>query len=306
MGNHHKNIHDKHIENRLRRLMSGDLNISDVEKIYSGKRFFSYGRASFREIADFAAHPDLRNRGPITDRIRDMRTTFKPMIDRAFESSEAKIDQIFDRAESNLRMATDEQIARLSGGRRRKGAAAILKSALEKLRRGDGNLTPDEELLALNFGDRVIWNPALRAQEVFEDFKIVMLKNGLMSSKNVAFLEVARSLIVLHAIAVMHGTEFDIGDGIGGVLQAGYNNKEGCLEVTAGLHLTGYPKRVTLKLGLFWTDLKAFDHIGEPLTSYPGPWDFPIEIRGCKLHPIGEITESYMTDPGTKVIKFPH
>ncbi|HEV2899547.1 MAG TPA: hypothetical protein VGX71_17280 [Pseudaminobacter sp.] len=232
--------------------MSGHLRVDDVEKLYIGKRSSSYGRASFRELADFAAHPDLRNRGPVTDRIRDMRTTFKPLIDRALNPEGPSYEEIFARAESNFRMATDEQVARLSAGRRRENAASILKSGLGKLRKGDvGSLTHVEELLVLNFGDRLIWNPALRAQEVFDDFKHVMIKNGLISSADSSKLDRARALVILHAITVMHGTEFDLGDGLGGVLQAGYENQYGCLEVTAGLHLAGYPKPVSLKMGMF-------------------------------------------------------
>jgi len=299
-------LFDEQLKARLNRLLSGDLRTEDVAKLYIGKRSSTYGRRSFREIADFAAHPDLRNKGPVTDRIRDMRTTFKPMIDNAFVPKSATIEQLLDRAESNLRMANDEQIKRFSNGLSRKQAEAALQSALEKMRaKAFGSLIPLERLVLIRFGDSVIWNPALRAQEVFEDFRAVMIKNKLMVEKDSSKLERARALIILHAITAMHGTEFDLGDGIGGTLQAGFDNQYGNLEITTALHLTGYLKPVSLKIGMFWTDLAGKDHACETLLNQPGPWDFPVEIHDNKLSPIGEASAAMPRDPGTAVINFP-
>ncbi|MFG1426410.1 hypothetical protein [Roseixanthobacter glucoisosaccharinicivorans] len=283
-------LHDEHLRARLARLMSGDLRPEDVAKLYIGKRSSSYGRASFREIADFAAHPDLRNRGPVTDRIRDMRTTFKPMLDRAISGDSPPIQEILDRAESNFRMATDEQIARFSRGLKRKVAEPLLKSAVAKMRRGAIRaMTSAEQKIVVNFGDSVIWNPALRGQDVFDDFKFVMMKNGLVGQADGARMDSARAVVILHAITVMHGAAFDIGDGLVGELQAGFENRDGCLEVTAALKLRGYPKQVSIKVGLFWTDLQGQDHVGPKLAGRAGPWNFPIEIRDGKLEPIGSV-----------------
>lgn len=298
-------LFDEQLKARLNRLMSGDLRTEDVAKLYVGKRSSSHGHASFRELADFAAHPDLRNKGPVTERIRDMRTTFKPMIDNAFVPKSATIEQLLARAVSNLRMANDEQIKRFSNGLSRKQTEATLKSALEKMRaKAVGSLSPLERLILIRFGDSVIWNPALRAQEVFEDFRAVMIKNKLMTEKDCSKLGGARTLIILHAITAMHGTEFDLGDQIGGTLQAGFDNQYGNLEITTAPHLTGHPKSVSLKIAMFWTDLAGKDHVCEKLLNRPGPWDFPIEIHDNKLCPIGEAPAAMPRDSGTAVIHF--
>lgn len=302
------NLHDQQLKARIDRLINGDLRPEDVAKLYVGKRSAAYGRSSFRELADFAAHPDRRDRGPVADRIRDMRTTFKPMIDRALNTVGPSEEAIFSRAESNFRMATDDQVSRLSGGRNRKEVETILAAALDKMRNKKiGSMTQAERLIALNFGDRVIWNPALRAQEVFDDFKHVMIKNRLMSQSDSAKLDRARAIVVLHAVVTMHGTEFGLGDEIRGTLQAGFDNRYGCLEVTFALHLPGYAKPVSMKLGMFWTDLRGVDHVAPSLTHRPGPWDFPIEICGEKLHPMEDLPAVSLTeeDRSTRTIDFP-
>lgn len=283
------NLQDQNLKARLERLISGVREIDDLSKLYFGKRQASYGRISFRELADFAAHPDLRNRGPVTDRIRDMRTTFKPLFDRAL-TDEVNLTDVFARAESNFRMATDEQIARLSGGRKRKEVQLVLAAALEKMKRpADSILTEDEKRIAISFGDRLIWNPALLGQQVFDDFKFVMLKNGLVRAADSYRLDTLRSLVILHAISVMHGVAFDLGDGMLGELQAGFDNRQGCLEVTANLSLVGYAKSVIMKVGLLWTDLPGRDYVCTELFDHPGPWQFAIEVKNGQFSPVGEI-----------------
>lgn len=282
-------LHDENLKAQLKRLMSGDVHVEDIAKLYVGKRSASYGRESFRELADFAAHPDLRNRSPVTDRIRDMRVTFKPLIDRAIREAGVDIADVLARAEANFRMASDEQISGFSGGRKRKEVQPVLRSAVEKMRNGAfGSLTEDEQRIAISFGDRLVWNPALRAQEVFEDFKFVMVKNGLVEKAEGHRLDCVRSLVILHAISVMHGVAFDLG-GMTGELQAGYDNQHGCLEVTAVLNLEGYPKAVAMKVGLFWSDLMGRDHVGPALIDHPGPWTFAIEVKDARLEPIGSV-----------------
>jgi len=297
------NLHDENLKARLERLMRGGREVDDIAKLYFGKRSASYGRASFRELADFAAHPDLRNRGPVTDRIRDMRATFKPLLDRAMNDTAVNLTDVIARAESNFRMATDEQVARLSGGKKRREAHVILTRALEKMRDPRApSLTIDEKRIAIRFGDRLIWNPALLGQQIFDDFKFVMVKNGLLKAAEAHRLDPVRSLVILHAISVMHGVAFDLGDGIKGDLQAGFDNQQGCLEVTASLSLAGYPKAVTMKVGLLWTDLQGRDYVSVDLVDHRGPWEFAIEVKSGLLAPIGPIVPKVSRDNGTAVI----
>lgn len=296
-------LHDKTLKARVSRLTAGDLQVDDIAKLYIGKRSSSYGRKSFRELADFMAHPDLRVRGPVTDRIRDMRTTFRPLLDRELKKEEAKLDDVIARCESNLRMANDEQISKITGGRKRQQVQRILKSAVQKMKDGAfGHLNADEQSLAIAFGDRMIWNPALRAQEVFDDFKYVLLKNRLLEKEKVQQLDQARSLVVLHAITVMHGAAFDLGDGMTGELRAGFQNSDGCLEVTALMSLEGYPKSVSMKVGLFWTDLEGEEFVTPALLEHPGPWAFGIELQDSLIAPIGEAVPNAGEPEGTAVI----
>jgi len=297
-------IHDEALKARVSRLIAGDLRVDDITGLYIGKRSSSYGRMSFRELADFIAHPDLRNRGPVADRIRDMQTTFRPLFDSTLKDKKPSLDDLIARCESNFRMANDEQISRLSGGRNRQQVQRVLTSSVKKIGNGElGKLSEDEEGLAIAFGDRVIWNPALHAQVVFDDFKHVLLKNRLLAKEEANKLDQARSLVVLHALTVLHGTAFDLGDGMTGELQAGFQNPNGCLEITALLSLEGYSKNVTMKVGLFWTDLQGHEFVNPSLMEHPGPWKFGIELKDSRIVPIGTVIPNEEIPKGTAVIR---
>lgn len=281
---------DGELKARLSRLIAGDMRVGDVARLFAGKRFSTYGHASFREIGDFAAHPDKRDKGPVTGRMRDMLTTFRPMFDRMINKNTPDMARLLARAESNLRMATDEQLREACGGMGRKRVAQILKAGLEKARRGQLHLVDDDEVVVLSsLGDRVIWNPAFRADDVFDDFRAVMVKNGLLGKADMPKLAAARDFIVLYAIVAMHGTAFMLDDDLGGELQAGFENEFGCLEITALLTLAGYEIPLSMKVGLLWTDLAGEKYCGASLRQRPGPWNFPIEIQDGVIEPIGDV-----------------
>src|SRR5258708_34050870 len=123
---------------------------------------------SVREIADFAAHPDLREKGPVSQVVPDLITTFTPVLDRALGSQNPPIEKVLDRVVSNFRMATDEQLFRICGLSR---SAKIVDVGLAKMRKGEGELLTSVEGTVLSgLGDRLIWNPVFRGDEIFADF----------------------------------------------------------------------------------------------------------------------------------------
>src|SRR5258708_31080688 len=135
---------------------------------------------SFREIADFAAHPDLREKGPVTQVVRDLITTFTPLLDRALGSQNPPIEKLLDRVVSNFRMATDEQLFRICG-LSRSATKKIVDVGLAKMRKGEGELLTSVEGTVLSgLVDRLIWNPAFRGDKIFAEFRTVTLKNKIL------------------------------------------------------------------------------------------------------------------------------
>lgn len=289
-------MHFDGLKARMSRLLAGDLRVDDIARIYAGLRSASFGRASFREIADFAAHPDVREKGPVTQVIRDLITTFTPFFESALGTESPQIEKLLDRVLSNLRLATDEQVLRICG--RNKGATKkIAENGLAKLRNGQGSqLTEAESRVLIGLGDRLVWNPAFRGDEIFEDFKTVALKNKILEERDAAKLAPVRELLVLHAIVAMHGSAYVLENGMRGELQAGIEKGKRHLELTAAISFKGYSKPVYMNPCVVWTGIDAKAVCEPPLAERFGRWDFPIEIQRGRLGPIGDLPPEHAED----------
>lgn len=282
-------LHFDGLRARMSRLLSGDFRADDITKLYAGLRSASYGCASFREIADFAAHPDLREKGPVTQVVRDLVTSFTPLFDRALGNGDPSISKTLDRVTSNFRMATEEQLLEICG-RNRAATKKLVDSGLAKMRGGDlGSITPMESRVLIGLGDRIIWNPAFRGDEIFADFKTVMLKNRILDQRDASRLDSVRDLILLNAIVVMHGTVYVLEGGMRGELQAGIEEGKGHLEVTAAISIKEYSNPVYMNPCVIWTGLDAHRFCDPTIAARSGRWNFPVEIQQGRLGPIGEL-----------------
>jgi len=296
-------MHFDSLKARMSRLLSGDFPADDITKLYAGLRAASYGCMSFREIADFAAHPDLREKGPVTQVVRDLITTFTPLLDRALGSQNPPIEKLLDRVVSNFRMATDEQLFRICG-LSRSATKKIVDVGLAKMRKGEGELLTSVEGTVLSgLGDRLIWNPVFRGDEIFADFRTVMLKNKILEQRDASKLDAARDLILLHAIVTMHGTAYVLENGMRGELQAGIENKTGHLEVTAAISFKDFSNPVNMNPCVVWTGLDSQLHCEPALAARLGRWNFPVEIRGGRLEAIAELPPEQPDDTDTMVFK---
>jgi hypothetical protein len=282
-------MHLQNLKARTSRLLSGEVRVDDITKLYAGLRSKSFGCASFREIADFAAHPDERERGPVTQVVRDLITTFTPLLDRALRVGPLSIEKILDRVWSNFRLATDQQLLEICG-RGRQSTKKIVEAGLAKLRKGEGaSLTELEVKILSGLGDRLVWNPAFRGDQIFAEFKTVLLKNKILDQRDASKLDIARDLVLLHAIVTMHGTAYVLENGARGEMQAGIERGKNHLEVTTAISFKGYSNPVHMNPCVVWTGLDASLFCEPALAERSGRWGFPIEIQDGRLKPIGEL-----------------
>ncbi|WP_205633392.1 hypothetical protein, partial [Devosia elaeis] len=157
-----------------------------------------------------------------------------------------------------------------------------LKSAVFKMKnKFIGLLTPAEQQLLIDFGDRAIWNPAFRDREVFSDFVAVLMNSGLVQADEIPALEGTKDLVIMYVLSTFHGTRISLGDGKFCDLQAGYDNRQGNLEVTADILSSTSPKRISQKCCLFWTEMSGSDFCDPALGK--GPWEGLIALEGGKL-----------------------
>jgi hypothetical protein len=101
---------DLDLQRRVQRLLRGDRRSDDLDRIFLSLRERSYGRASIREIGDFVAHRDKREKGLVTEKVRDIFTSFEAWI-RSLLGEAPTLDSASKVATANLRIATNEQLS---------------------------------------------------------------------------------------------------------------------------------------------------------------------------------------------------
>lgn len=271
---------DDDLRARARRLTSGDFRTGDLDRLFLGQRARAHGRACFREIGDFVAHRDTREKGVVTDVGRDVFTSVDvwSMDLRGLKPSAADLARA---ANANLRLASDKQLQE-GCGCRRAVAGNRSRSALSKLERGEG--PTEAELRVLRYlGNRFIWKPAFTSNQLFTEFREVLTRNGIIASDDAPRLDGAKAFLSLYALAVMHGSSLLLKDNHRARLFAGYANPERRLEVKVEITFTELDKPLTAPICLFLTDLAPEGHCHPDLIA-PGRqvrvdhWPMPIEV----------------------------
>jgi hypothetical protein len=268
---------DADLQKRVQRLLRGERRSDDLDRLFLGLRDRSHGRESVREIGDFVAHRDQREKGPVTQKARDVFLSFHSWF-RIRAGQPFDLAHIRKVSAANLRVATDDQIAaRL--GLTRSVAKSVLEQALRKLEKGK-DATPRERLAVDYFGGAFIWNPAFTDAIVTDDLASLLVKTGFLAVADRPAFEAMSPFIALYVITLIHGSTVLLDDGGRAALVAGFDNQQARLEVKARLEFNDLGKPMTAPVCMFWTSLNGADHVAEILRANPDEWGGPLEIDG--------------------------
>ena len=214
---------DDDLRHRARRLLTGDFRTGDLDRLFLGQRDRAWGRAAFREIGDFVAHRDTREKGLITQVGKDVFTSVDVWSLKMRGSEPSWVD-IARAAEANLRLASDKQIR--SGCGCQRGAAKMrMRNALAKIDRRER--PTDQEIKALDYlGNRFIWKPAFTSGQLFAEFKEVLIRNDIVVKTDTEAFNKAEAFIALYALSIMHGSTIVMDDANKARLYAGCANRD--------------------------------------------------------------------------------
>jgi hypothetical protein len=265
------------LRQRVERYLRGDCRIADLDRIFLGLRDQSYGLASIREIGDFVAHRHQREKGPVTDKVRDIQLSLESWLHQG-EGRFPDLAKAKRISAANLRTATDEQLTQRFGLRRE-----VVKSVLtQATRKMDTHrfetLTAREQTVFNYLAGAFVWNPAFTDEKVGDDLASVLIKAGALLEEERGAFDQNRSFLALYITALMHDSAVVMDDGSRFDLVAGFDNDQGCIEVKARIDLPGWGKKVTAPVCVFWTTLIGTEHCSEALAAAPGSWTGAIEI----------------------------
>jgi hypothetical protein len=273
---------DDDLRLRARRLIAGDFRTGDLDRLFLGQRDRAANRACFREIGDFVAHRDTREKGLVTQVGRDIFTSVD-VWSLKLRGRDASWADIKRAAHANFRLASDEQL-RTGCGCQRQMARKRLERALAKIDRNE-QLTASELQVLQYLGNRFIWKPAFTSDRLFSEFKDLLIHNGLVEKSNADALDAAKTFLTLYALALMHGSSIILEGGQRARLFAGYANRGHHLEVKIEIVFNELNKPLMTPICLFLTDLSPEEHCEPDLLASDDPvlvdhWQMPIEIGG--------------------------
>ena len=271
---------DAEMLRRVERLLRGDNRTDDLDRLYLSLRDRAHGRASVREIGDFVAHRDERDKGPVTSRVRDMFISLHSWAGSLLGRIPT-LDQARKVAAANLRIATDAQLQhRLS--LRRPVVASVLEQAFRKLKQGR-QLTDRERRVANYLGSAFIWNQVFTDEEVEADLAFVLERLKLLKHEDLTRLRAVAPFLTLYVITLLHGSAIRL-DGLGRAeLFATYSNDQQQLEVKARLIIIDVGKPMIAPVCIFWTGLTAARWCDPVLLGSPEEWAGPLEINSVGL-----------------------
>ena len=271
---------DEDLRQRAGRLLRGERRTVDLDRVYLGLRSRSRSHHAFREIGDFVAHRDTRDKGLLSQTTRDVFTSFDVWSLGLREKRPSPAD--IERASAaNLRLATDEQLKQ-GCGCGRATAKKRLAAALEKASQRHF-LTATETRVLEFLGNRFIWKPAFTGDQLFDDFTAVLALNKIIVAADRAAIQDLKTFVVLHALTVMHGSSLILESGTKARLFGGYANKDRWLEVKVELTMSDFPKPVWAPISMFYAEIEPENHCDPSLILAEDPvfidhWNFPLEV----------------------------
>jgi hypothetical protein len=280
---------DEELRIRARRLLTGNVHLEDLDRLFLDQRQRCHGRKHFQEIGDFLAHRNARNKGPVTEVIQDIMTSFR-VWSMPMRGEKHSLADIREAGQANLRLMTDEQL--LAGcGMRRQTAQTKFRKGVANLEAGSPVSTSESRAVQY-LGNRFVWRPAFNAGDLLNDFLHVLHRNGLMVDPPLISSERLKVILALYAISRMHETM--ISDrGVQAQLFAGASNSYGILEVKLNMNALDWKKPVVAPVCVFMTSLQATEYCDSSLPISPSAenwdsWAYPVELgREGKLCRLG-------------------
>lgn len=286
---------------KVQRLLRGDFRAGDLTDLFLFARDHCDGRETVKDIGDFAAHHNERDRGVFTRSTREWFTvvrfhmpSYRPNKARQYDGQKMP-----PATRDYLKMAVnriDPKIITEKSKLRRADALRMASALADRLNQNtDGSwalpadMNKTEASLLECLASTMVVKPAFDDDRLVEDFLATLKSNGLIAKDEIAAHKNDLSaLIKLYAVAAMHNCIVQIGDGITtqlkGIIHRGGEDK---ISVNCSIP-AGIPDmpNVYLACDMFTAKLPAADHCEPELLAH-SPWDFEVEVApNKKLSPL--------------------
>ena len=197
---------------RVQRFLGGDIRVDDLTRLFLYARAHSDGRACVREIGDFVAHQEERNKGIVTRDVRDwfLTTWFHTSHIGGPQPDARRLPANFTEVLSASFRRTPPNILRDQANLGHGDPNKLLRALAGKFVRNDDDtlsVSPNHtsaEMRLLNALMNITARPAFDDEQLHSELSDTLRSLGLLTKgEKVRFAEL-KPAITLYALSVMH------------------------------------------------------------------------------------------------------
>jgi hypothetical protein len=264
---------------RVARLLRGERQTTDLDRLFADLRMSNPGRASVQEIGHFAAHRGERDIGISHGRANAIQTSARIWY-RQIDGIQPSINDLRDAGLANLSIMPDEQI-RMKLGISHQTAQQSFTKGINKLEAGQRLKARELEIVNL-FGFSMMWQFAFEESTLLSDFMYLLIIEGSLSASVKPQFENLSKFVSLYALAIMHGAKLKMADGKMTQLRLDISETDGLLRIKADIPISTVSKPLTVSVPLFVTSLPAATYC-DPILLASRHNPIPAEVNGERL-----------------------
>jgi hypothetical protein len=286
---------DAALSARVQRLLHGQFQVEDLTTLFLALRGpRSGGRQAVDEVGDFVAHRDERNKGIVTQAVRDFVKMSEYQMARLEKKTPLSLanlpPEFLDVLWATFRRL-DVKTATTATGLRRKELDRALSDMSKRFMQDHTGAwylawpIQRDQKIAHGLSRYLVSKPAFDEEQLFEEFAGALISNKLLKNREKAHLLSLKSTIALYAIAYMHNCTLDLGNGTKASLAA-MPNSDGKIAVCVTVPIQDPKiKRLAFRAPIFATSIAHSNECCAPeLLNEPKPhvWEFDLELTNDK------------------------
>lgn len=277
---------------RAQRLINGEFQPHDLSTLLLFLREHSNGMETVRDVGHMLGHSDARTKGVSLERVNDHYEIASFHMPRFAKGADRDLNlhdappRMLEAFDATFRLLGDDVLMRETGLTRAQASTRLTRIRRKFVRKSDGRLEwgrPEmhrKELALIQcLNSVIISQPAYSGEDFFNEFVSLLKRHGFMDDGQEDQLARRKPLIVLFAIAAMHGVRYIMPDGNQVEAEAGWVSGFGgaLLWVSGKMRVTGLD--IDLGFPIFETDLRAADWCEDydPARRHMS-WLVPIEL----------------------------
>ena len=267
----------------MEKLLAGDGDVEDLNRLFLGLRERFYSRQAFQEIGHFAAHADERIMGVVSNRLKDFFVNLRHSLPVIVKQPGYEIDgrQAGRTLRAALNLCSDDDLP--CRPEQARSLIGRIERKIEKLTSTGGvvnsPLTDNERALFDHLTGYLRVRPVFTGDDLFREFGDVLMRNRLLDPDELQGLEQARPFVVAYGGWRMHLCNVRLGDGDHAHLQLAQD--EGKLAVWAGASI-GVKDGQIWSMAIYDAEIELSAVLSPEMLAM-SEWDFPLTIGPDRL-----------------------